>query len=82
MRAAPDDLYASSARLADALAAAGHDGWAEELVDVLRAGTTGSEVVMGLRWVLTRLAESGEVDATTATRVRGLAARAEQALGS
>lgn len=75
------DLYAEVEQLVRDLSAQGHTRWSEELHDVLRGGATGSEIVMGIRWVLTRMSDSGEVgEPETAARARELAAQATRAL--
>ncbi len=75
------DLYAEVELLSDDLVAHGHAGWSEELTGVLRGGATGSEIVMGVRWVLRRMSDSGELDELDTTRARDLAAKADRALG-
>jgi hypothetical protein len=67
------DYYAEARALAVKLADGGCGAWAQRLTDMIDAGATGTEIVMGLRWVLARLLEDDDaVPADLRTEARGL----------
>lgn len=49
------DIYADTRRFADNLTAAGVLAWPQRLRDAIAAGSTGTEIVMGIRWTLTQM---------------------------
>jgi hypothetical protein len=51
---APPDCYSMAAEVADALRLAGRRDFGQELEDVVAAGFTSSEVLMGVRHTLRR----------------------------
>ncbi|UIN31355.1 hypothetical protein [Microbacterium binotii] len=77
-----DDLWRQLSALAERLRGEGLLGWADELNDITRHASTGSEALMGARWVLTRLI-SAEAETTASSRetARGLIAELTDALG-
>jgi hypothetical protein len=46
----------------------GQPAWAEKLDDVIAAGATGTEIVMGIRWVLSNLLTDRDVQVSKETR--------------
>jgi len=52
------DYYAEARGLASTLAEHGYGPWSQRLTDVIAAGATGGEIVMGLRWTLGQLLET------------------------
>lgn len=78
----PQDLWAKLGSFAGRLRTEGLLGWADELEDVTRYASTGSEALMGARWVLTRsIAPEAEMTASTRETARGLIAELTEALG-
>jgi hypothetical protein len=57
------DFYAVANSIADNLAAHGLDGWKLRIDDAIAAGSTGTEILMALRWVFRQLQESSDVPA-------------------
>ena len=51
------DYYAEARALAAKLTERGYGGWSEQLTGAIAAGATGTEIVMGLRWVLAQMLE-------------------------
>lgn len=49
------DVYTCTRALQAALCAEGLGGWADGLGTCVESGSTGTEVLMGLRWVLAEL---------------------------
>jgi len=52
------DHYAEARNLAAKLAERGYGSWSRRLTEVIAAGATGTEIVMGLRWTLAQLLET------------------------
>lgn len=51
--------YDADARaLAEELRRAGYPSWADQLTNVIASGSTGTEIMMGLRWTLDQLRNS------------------------
>ncbi|MDY0827735.1 hypothetical protein SK224_01205 [Microbacterium sp. BG28] len=77
-----DDLWGQLSAFAERLRIEGMLGWADELDGVTRYASTGSEALMGARWVLTRLI-SAEAETTASSReaARGLMVELTAALG-
>ncbi len=50
-----NDLYVDAARLRRELDAQGLISWASRVDEVLTGGATGTEIVMGLRWISSQL---------------------------
>ena len=53
------DHYSVANSIADSLDVEGHADWAMQLKNVIAEGATGTEILMGLRWHLRRLKDSG-----------------------
>jgi hypothetical protein len=49
------DYFAEAKALATKLATEGYGTWSQQLTDKIDEGATGTEIVMGLRWVLAQL---------------------------
>lgn len=68
-----DDLREQLSAVTERLRGEGLLGWADELDGVTRYASTGSEVLMGARWVLTRLISTqAETTASSREAARGL----------
>jgi hypothetical protein len=52
------DVYAAARALRDELDSSGHRDWSGEIQDAVEGGSTGTEILMRLRWVVTRLASA------------------------
>ena len=52
------DYYAETRALAATLADGGFGTWSQQLTDMIAAGATGTEICMGLRWVLTQMLQT------------------------
>lgn len=77
-----DDLWGQLSAFAGRLRVEGVLGWADELDGVTRYASTGSEALMGARWVLTRLVSAeAEITASSREAARGLIAQLTDALG-
>jgi hypothetical protein len=67
------DYYAETRALAAKLTDQGYAGWSEQLTDEIAAGATGTEIVMGLRWVLAQLLQNEDgLPADLRLEARGL----------
>lgn len=67
------DHYAEARALAAKLAEQGYGIWSEQLTEKIAAGATGTEIVMGLRWVLAQLLQNeDELPANLREEARGL----------
>jgi hypothetical protein len=75
--------YHTEAReIAGRLEQAGLAADARTLVDAIDAGSTGTEILMALRWQLRRIDESrSHLDADIRARIRALASAIDRALG-
>lgn len=49
------DLYNDAFELAEQVRDAGHPNWAVRLEDTIESGSTATEILMGLRWVISEL---------------------------
>lgn len=74
------DLYAEARALQVGLEGAGLPGWSSEIDDAVVAGATGSEVLMGLRWVLDRLTSETGLPAELRSQARELLDMVQAAL--
>jgi hypothetical protein len=54
------DYYAEARALSAKLTEQGYGTWSEQLTDKIAAGATGTEIVMGLRWVLAQLLQNDD----------------------
>ncbi len=54
--------------------------WRERLEDVIQGGATGSEILMGLRWVLARILTEAELGAADRDRAGELHRAVDEAL--
>jgi hypothetical protein len=54
------DPYAAANMLEERLTAEGQRVWADQVAEVIRAGSTGTEIFMGLRSVLRALSKGGQ----------------------
>ncbi len=77
----PRDLLGEAREIARELDGARPSGWEEEVENVIQGGSTGSEILMGLRWVMGRVRKSGAGSAALDRRVRGLGEALDAALG-
>jgi len=67
------DVLAAARALRDELDAAGHQSWSRAIDDAIAGGSTGTEILMRLRSVLTRIAGAVHEDSPmTATRARAI----------
>jgi hypothetical protein len=67
------DYYAEADALAGKLVDRGYGTWAEQLTDAIAADATGTEIVMGLRWVLAEmLQKAGDLPADIQQQATGL----------
>lgn len=67
------DAFAAARALRDELDAAGHQNWSREIDDAIAGGSTGTEILMRLRSVLTRLAPGVHAGSPeTAARARAI----------
>jgi hypothetical protein len=63
------DDDAEARALAAKLDQQGYGTWSQRLTDMIAAGATGTEIVMGLRWVLAQLLQGEDGRQTSATRL-------------
>jgi hypothetical protein len=49
------DVYAATRRLQNELASQGYSEWADRLGDAVDSGSTGSEILMAIRWTLLQI---------------------------
>lgn len=54
------DYYTDAEQLAQQLSEQGLADWSRQLRDVVAAGATPTEILMGVRWVLSELLASGD----------------------
>lgn len=73
------NLYTEIALVVDALRAAGQGEVAKRVVDLVEAGATGGEILMGVRHVLSKFLHAGEAPELQA-QVREVLERINQAL--
>jgi hypothetical protein len=77
-----DDVPSAAQELRDELDAAAHQYWSREIDDAIAGGSTGTEILMRLRSVLTRLAPAVHQDRPAiAARARAIAAEITGILG-
>jgi hypothetical protein len=69
------DPYADATALAAMLKARHLPDWATKLEDVIAAGATSTEILMGIRWVLQELLAYTQLDATVQEAATELVAR-------
>ena len=62
------DTAAEVEALQRRLVAEGHAAWAARLDDVIAGGATGTEIVMGIGWVLSTLLQDPAVELSPETR--------------
>jgi hypothetical protein len=75
------DYYKEAKLISDALKIDGQKKWAKLIIDKIEAGSTSTEILMGLRWVLqeclkTRDSKLGDVE----NRMLGLVSKIDGAL--
>ena len=76
------DYYQEARRIAEQLKCEQSPKDAQALQDAIDAGSTGSEILMALRWHLLRMdSENSSVSPETARRIRELAVAISAALG-
>jgi hypothetical protein len=66
------DAYAEARDLGTALQRSGVEGWAEKLDGQVAAGSTATEILMGLRWVLEQLDAVEDLEPALRRRARML----------
>jgi hypothetical protein len=77
------DYYAEARDIARSLEQNGLTAEARALVDAIDAGSTGTEILMALRWRLQRIDESNpKTSLQTRHRIRDLCAAIDIALGA
>jgi hypothetical protein len=62
------DTAAEAEELQRRLVGEGHAAWAARLSDTIAAGSTGTEIVMGLRWQLGKLFQDRTIQLSPETR--------------
>lgn len=75
------DYYKEAKSISDALKIEGKKKWAKQIIDKIEAGSTATEILMGLRWVLqeclkTRDSKLGDIE----SRMLGLVSKIDGAL--
>ena len=75
-----DDLYADAASLKSKLDAQGYESWATQLEDILVGGSTGTEIVLGLRWITAELQKIEKLDQSTKDLVKPIHSNAQNLL--
>jgi hypothetical protein len=76
------DYYAESRRLADDLRAEGLGDCADALLDAIESGSTGTEILMAIKWNLDRLIAAGEGSRDLMLRASGLRTELVKALSA
>jgi hypothetical protein len=75
------DYYAEARGIEQALAATGRGDLASRIRDAILAGSTGTEILMGLRWTLREIISSeANLHARIKERMSSLAAALDRAL--
>jgi hypothetical protein len=68
------DPYADAAALSAMLRARHMADWATQIDDVIAAGATATEILMGIRWVVQKLLADAHLDAALDKQARELVA--------
>ena len=77
----PIDYYAETTRIIDALASEGLSAEGRPLRDVMRDGSTATEILMGVRWHLQEIARANTIISLNTMRaVRELIAELDKVL--
>ena len=51
------DYYADATALSENMAKAGYTTWADQIRDAIAGGSTATEILMGLRWIISSFLE-------------------------
>lgn len=76
----PSDVFAEAEAIADDLDSDGRSDLAVEIREAIASGSTGTEIMMALRWNLEQLLASEPNLGTTAAKMRALLNAVEVAL--
>ncbi len=75
------DYYANARRIIECLKAAGRKVDADSLIEVMAAGSTATEILMGLRWHLKRIDADGQpADLDCKQQIRTLISQLDKVL--
>jgi hypothetical protein len=67
-----NDPYAQAQALSRRLQAQGLDSCAHKIEDIVAAGSTGTEVLMGLRWIIGEILRTETLDLATQAEIARL----------
>lgn len=67
-----NDPYAEARAIAKMLRLQQRHEWSSKIEDIIAGGSTATEILMGLRWILGELLRDEPLDGATATRAREL----------
>lgn len=67
-----NDPYAEARDLADILRSQQRHEWSSKIDDIVAGGSTATEILLGLRWILRELLRDEALDVATAMQAREL----------